>query len=58
MIISVIIGLLLFALTAYAFIKAFMPMINKMDDNAKKREERTEKQLKEALNIVNKYKEA
>jgi hypothetical protein len=33
--ISVIIGLLIFALTAYAFIKAFMPMINKMDDNYK-----------------------
>ena len=33
--ISVIIGLLLLALTSYAFIKAFLPMINKMDDNHK-----------------------
>jgi hypothetical protein len=36
MIISVIIGLLLFALTAYAFMKAFLPWINKMDDTHKK----------------------
>jgi hypothetical protein len=35
--ISVIIGLLIFALTAYAFIKAFLPWINKMDDKHKER---------------------
>lgn len=37
MIISVIIGLLLFALTAYFFIKAFLPWVKKMDDNHKER---------------------